>query len=190
MGESLAANATGFPAAILQMTPIERGYLRFLGPPSKVERCGLTVIVASADYCACVQDALRTAWNISKDWTRTWQVVFGSSVRLTTSPEATVCCFPLTLMVMFSFVGAPMSPIVSRPAATIIDWFGLMLYVFFDGMISSNAASKVDSLFCSATCVAFRSAIWVLSFWLSARNCWINCLAPAISRYPTLRPIM
>src|SRR6478609_8299477 len=42
MGESLAANATGFPAAILQMTPIERGYLRFLGPPSKVGRCVLT----------------------------------------------------------------------------------------------------------------------------------------------------
>jgi hypothetical protein len=29
MGESLAANATGFQAAILQMTPIGRGYLRF-----------------------------------------------------------------------------------------------------------------------------------------------------------------
>jgi len=28
-GESLGANATGFPSAILHMTPVGRGYLRF-----------------------------------------------------------------------------------------------------------------------------------------------------------------
>jgi hypothetical protein len=34
-GESLAPNATGFLAIILQMTPIWREYLRFFGHPAR-----------------------------------------------------------------------------------------------------------------------------------------------------------
>ena len=100
---------------------------------------------------------------MSKDCTRTWQFVFGSSVRLTTSPEATVCCFPLTLMVMFSFVGAD-HPNGQSTSGNDHRLVRLDVVSVFDGIISSNAASKTESLFCKATCVAFRSAIWVLSF--------------------------
>jgi hypothetical protein len=37
------------------------------------------------------------------------------------SPVATECAFPLMLILTLSFVGAPISPTVRRPAATIID---------------------------------------------------------------------
>jgi hypothetical protein len=58
-GESLAANATGFPAVILPMTPIGREYLRFLGAPH--ERRFLTAIVASESLlrrARCVENRL------------------------------------------------------------------------------------------------------------------------------------
>jgi hypothetical protein len=66
-----SANVTGFLAAILRMVPVWRGYLGFSAHVPTTE-CRLPPLLPLwKAYCAGVHDALSTALNMSKDWTRT-----------------------------------------------------------------------------------------------------------------------
>ena len=66
-----SADAIGFLAAILRMVPIWRGYLGFSANAPRQSAVLPPLLPLRKAYCAGVHDALSTALNMSKDWTRT-----------------------------------------------------------------------------------------------------------------------
>jgi hypothetical protein len=66
-----SANAIGFLAVILRMVPNWRGIFRVSANAPNDRVPSYPLLPLRKAYCACVHDALSTALNMSKDWTRT-----------------------------------------------------------------------------------------------------------------------
>ena len=127
-GESPAADASGFLVAVLELIVVwpEYSYFCLLAASARPPPCSAAFALNIYWLRAAPHITDRTALNMSKDWTRTWQVAGGSTATLIMSPDAADCRCPLILILTLSFDGEPTSPTVNRPPATIKDWFGLM----------------------------------------------------------------